>query len=139
MAALTESDLHNLSYGDRDSVGFFQMRVGIWNQGAYAGYPSNPQLQIKWFIDQALAAKAQNPALAQSPSSWGEWAASVEQPAAQYRFRYGLQLVPAQGLLRRRRRGAGVSNRRRTVRAPGGDALPRHPLSVGRRQSRHRL
>lgn len=99
MAALTESDLHNLSYGDRDSVGFFQTRVGIWNQGAYAGYPSNPQLQIKWFIDQALAAKAQNPALAQSPSSWGEWAASVEQPAAQYRFRYGLQLAPAQGLL----------------------------------------
>ncbi len=99
MAALTESGLHNLSYGDRDSVGFFQMRVGIWNQGAYAGYPSNPQLQIKWFIDQALAAKAQNPALAQSPTSWGEWAASVEQPAAQYRFRYGLQLSSAQGLL----------------------------------------
>ncbi len=37
MAALTESGLHNLPYGDRDSVGFFQMRLGIWNEGPYAG------------------------------------------------------------------------------------------------------
>jgi cell wall-associated NlpC family hydrolase len=99
MAALTESGLHNLSYGDRDSVGFFQMRLGIWNGGAYAGYPSNPQLQIKWFIDHALQARQQNPALGQSPSTWGEWIANVEQPAAEYRNRYQLQLGTAQELL----------------------------------------
>ena len=40
MAALVESGMRNLDHGDADSVGFFQMRVGIWNQGDYAGYPT---------------------------------------------------------------------------------------------------
>ena len=57
MASLVESGVKNLNYGDADSVGFFQMRVGIWNQGAYKGYPEHPELQAKWFIDQALAVK----------------------------------------------------------------------------------
>jgi hypothetical protein len=100
MAALTESGLRNLSYGDRDSVGFFQMRVGIWDQGAYAGYPSNPELQIQWFIDHAVAVKGQYPGLAGNPNSWGEWVADIEQPAAAYRYRYQLQLSTAQALLR---------------------------------------
>ncbi len=99
MAALTESGLRNVPYGDRDSVGFFQMRQGIWDQGPYAGYLHRPGLQMKWFIEHALAARAQAPALAQSPDSWGEWIANVEQPAAQYRFRYQLQLGAAQELL----------------------------------------
>ena len=34
MASLVESGLANLNHGDRDSVGFFQMRLGIWNRGA---------------------------------------------------------------------------------------------------------
>jgi hypothetical protein len=100
MAALTESGLHNLSYGDRDSVGFFQMRLGIWDQGAYAGYPSNPQLQIQWFIDHALAVKTQYPGLGSNPNAFGEWVADVEQPAAQFRYRYQLNLQTAQDLLR---------------------------------------
>jgi hypothetical protein len=99
MASLVESTLHNLNYGDRDSVGFFQMRLGIWDNGAYAGYLQNPDLQIKWFIEHALEARAQDPALAQTPSTWGEWVANVEQPAAQYRYRYQLQLGTAQQLL----------------------------------------
>ena len=37
MAGLVESGLRNLDHGDADSVGFFQMRVGIWNKGDYAG------------------------------------------------------------------------------------------------------
>ncbi|HEY5395017.1 MAG TPA: NlpC/P60 family protein, partial [Trebonia sp.] len=100
MAALTESGLRNLSYGDRDSVGFFQMRLGIWDEGAYAGYPDHPDLQIQWFIDHAVAARAQDPALAQSPTTWGEWVADVEQPAAEYRYRYQLQFSTAQEQLR---------------------------------------
>ncbi len=100
MAALTESGLRNLSYGDRDSVGFFQMRVGIWDEGAYAGYPSNPELQIQWFIDHAVAVKSQYPELANNPNSWGDWVADIEQPAEQYRYRYQLQLSTAQALLR---------------------------------------
>lgn len=100
MAALTESGLRNLPYGDRDSVGFFQMRQGIWNFGPYAGYPEHPARQLKWFIDHALAVRAQDPALAADPGRWGEWAADVEQPAAAYRFRYQLQLENARALLR---------------------------------------
>jgi hypothetical protein len=99
MAALTESNLHNLSYGDRDSVGFFQMRVGIWDRGAYAGYPHHPELQIQWFIDHALAARTADPALAESPGTWGEWIADIERPAVAYRGRYQLQLASAQELL----------------------------------------
>ena len=59
MASLVESGVKNINYGDADSVGFFQMRVGIWNQGDYRGFPENPELQAKWFIDQALAVKKQ--------------------------------------------------------------------------------
>jgi hypothetical protein len=118
MAALTESGLRNLSYGDRDSVGFFQMRVGIWDQGSYAGYPSNPELQIQWFIDHAVAVKSQYPGLADNPNSWGELVADVEQPAAQYRYRYQLQLSTAQALLR----GADL-----TSGAPAAPAAPAPP------------
>jgi len=42
MGALVESGLANLKWGDADSAGFFGMRVGIWNQGEYSGYPENP-------------------------------------------------------------------------------------------------
>jgi cell wall-associated NlpC family hydrolase len=99
MAALTESGLRNVPYGTSDSVGFFQMRLGIWNHGEYAGYLQNPELQLEWFIQHALAAREQDPALAASPSTWGEWIANVEQPAEQYRYRYQLQLDAAQQLL----------------------------------------
>ncbi|HEY7077789.1 MAG TPA: C40 family peptidase [Solirubrobacteraceae bacterium] len=104
MASLVESGMHNLSGGDRDSVGFFQMRVGIWNQGPYAGYPDNPQLQVKWFIDQALAVKHQRIAAGRGaeltdPQRYGEFIADIERPAEQFRGRYQLQLGEAQRLL----------------------------------------
>ena len=104
MAALVESGVKNLNYGDADSVGFFQMRVGIWNQGAYAGYPEKPELQAKWFIDQALALKRKRIAagyadFGKDPSKWGEWIADVERPAEQYRGRYQLRLGEARKLL----------------------------------------
>ena len=44
-----------------DSIGFFQMRTSIWNQGEYTGYGQQPDLQLKWFINQALAIKAAAP------------------------------------------------------------------------------
>ena len=31
------------NFGDADSLGFFQMRVSIWNQGEYAGYADDPR------------------------------------------------------------------------------------------------
>ena len=105
MAALVESGVKNLNFGDADSVGFFQMRLSIWNQGAYAGYPTNPDLQVKWFIDHALAHKRAQIAagdrdFGKDPGAWGEWIADVERPAEQYRDRYQLRLAEARNLLR---------------------------------------
>src|SRR6185437_6656220 len=102
MASLVESGVKNLNFGDADSVGFFQMRVGIWNQGAYAGFPEKPELQAKWFIDQALAVKRQRLVAGKSitdPNQFGEWIADVERPAAQFRGRYQTKLEEANGLL----------------------------------------
>jgi hypothetical protein len=104
MASLVESGVKNINYGDADSVGFFQMRVGVWNQGAYKGFPDHPELQAKWFIDQALAVKKQRIAagdanFGKDPSKWGEWIADIERPAEQYRGRYQLRLREARGLL----------------------------------------
>jgi hypothetical protein len=103
MAALVESDMRNLPHGDADSVGFFQMRLGIWNTGEYAGYPERPELQLDWFLDNAEAVKARRLAggLPVDDDHYGEWIADVERPAEQYRGRYQLQLDEARGLLKR--------------------------------------
>ena len=106
MASLVESGVKNLNYGDRDSVGFFQMRVGTWNEGPYAGFATKPELQAKWFIDQALAVKRQaiasgDAGFGKDPSKFGEWIADVERPAEQFRGRYQLRLDEARGLLNR--------------------------------------
>jgi hypothetical protein len=103
MAALVESGLTNLKSGDADSPGFFRIPAPIWNKGAYAGYPERPELQLKWFIDQALAID-QRRRLAgvdtKDDATWGEWIADIERPAAQYRGRYQLRLAEARSLLR---------------------------------------
>ena len=122
MASLVESGVKNLNYGDADSVGFFQMRVGIWNQGAYAGFPEKPELQAKWFLDQAEAVKKQRIARGQSvtdPKQFGDWIADIERPAAQYRGRYGMRLGEANALL-----------------AKAGDAAPAAGAGAGRRRTR---
>ena len=104
MAALTESGLRNLAYGDRDSVGYFQMRAGIWDHGPYAGYLARPELQLRWFIDRALGVRAARVAAGDAdfgadPARWGEWIADVERPAEVYRGRYAGQLDAARALL----------------------------------------
>ena len=76
MAALVASGLKNLPFGDADAVGYFQMRESIWNQGQYAGFPDNPELQIKWFIDQASAVRtariaADDADFGKNPTHWG--------------------------------------------------------------------
>jgi hypothetical protein len=110
MASLVESGLHNIGGGDRDSVGFFQMRVEIWNTGDYAGFPDHPQLQLKWFGDQAIAVRARRIGegdieYGRDPSRWGEWDADVILPPAQYRGRYQLRLGEARQLIGRKCRG----------------------------------
>ena len=126
MAGLVESGLKNLNFGDADSVGFFQMRVGIWNQGAYAGYPDKPELQVKWFLDQAEAVKRQRLVAGKpidDPNRFGEWIADVERPAEQYRGRYQTKLAEANGLLRPARRAqpaaAAAAGARRRAGGPG--------------------
>jgi len=104
MAALVESGLRDLDGGDADSVGFFQMRLGIWNQGEYAGYPDRPELQLEWFLDHAEAVGRQRAARGvalDDPRGYGEWIADVERPAEQFRGRYQLRLDEARELLER--------------------------------------
>jgi hypothetical protein len=104
MAALVESGLRNLPYGDRDSVGYFQMRLSVWNHGRYEGYLARPELQLRWFVDRALAVQAARVAAGDAgygadPATWGEWIGDIEQPAARYRGRYGQRFAEAQALL----------------------------------------
>jgi hypothetical protein len=104
MAALEASGLANLQSGDADAVGYFAMRTGVWNQGEYAGYPEKPELQVKWFLDQARAVRqsrlaAGSPDPAADPSRYGEWIADVERPAEHLRGRYQLRLEEARGLI----------------------------------------
>ncbi len=105
MAALVESGLKNDNYGDRDSLGFFQMRTSIWDHGKYAGFPKDPRLQLRWFIDEAQTLKATRlregvAGFGHDPNHYGDWIADIERPAAQYRGRYQLQLEAARQLLR---------------------------------------
>jgi cell wall-associated NlpC family hydrolase len=104
MASLVESGVRNLGHGDADSVGFFQMRVGIWDKGPYAGFARKPELQVKWFIDHALAVKRQaiasgNADFGKDPSRFGEWIADVEQPLGSLRGRYQPRLGEARRLI----------------------------------------
>jgi hypothetical protein len=104
MAALGESGLRNLPYGDRDSVGYFQMRTGIWDGGPYAGYLTRPELQLRWFVDRALGVRAArvaagDGAFGTDPAAWGAWIADVERPAERYRARYQERLDAARRLL----------------------------------------
>jgi hypothetical protein len=102
MAALVESNLSNLDYGDASSLGYFQMLETIWNKGEYAGYAKNPRLQLKWFLDTAENVKNQRVAAGKpidDPAHFGEWIADTERPAEQYRGRYQLRLNDARKLL----------------------------------------
>jgi hypothetical protein len=104
MAALVESGLKNLNSGGADQVGYFGMRVSIWNAGPYAGFPDNPVLQLTWFIDQALQARALRVGAGDAgfgldPNAWGEWIADVERPAEQFRGRYQPRLTEARELI----------------------------------------
>jgi hypothetical protein len=109
MASMVESGLKNLPGGDADSVGYFQMRVSVWNHGDYAGYPDKPEKQLDWFLDQAAAVKKQRAAAGQPMDSahYGDWIADVERPAAQYRGRYQPMLDDAQSLLHKAKGSSG--------------------------------
>jgi hypothetical protein len=80
------------------------MRVGIWDKGEYAGYREKPELQVKWFIDNALDVRRQRMAAGRSvtdPSQYGEWIADVERPLESLRGKYQTRLAEARSLLGR--------------------------------------
>ena len=103
MASLVESNLNNIP-SDGMTAGYFRISESIWNSGAYAGFANDPELQIKWFVDQALAAKTRRIAdgdlfFGIDPSQYGEWIADVERPAEMFRGRYQLRLEEARLLM----------------------------------------
>ena len=131
MGALVESGLQNLTFGDADARGYFQMREGIWNQGRYAGFPENPSLQLLWFTDyatQAGAARAAQGIDNADPATWGEWVADVQRPAAQYRGRYQLRLAEASQLI-----AAGCPPAAPAAPVPGAGPGSAPPLAVSDR------
>ena len=74
------------------------------NSGEYRGFPRNPALQVKWFLDTASSVRQRRvaetrPDPAADPSSFGEWIADVERPAAQNRSGYQPHLEEARGLV----------------------------------------
>jgi cell wall-associated NlpC family hydrolase len=123
MASLVTSGLSNLRGGDSDAVGFFQMRLSVWNTGPYAGFRKRPALQLKWFLDTAsqvrerrLVHGERDPAA--DPKRYGRWAADVIQPAQEYRGRFQFRLGEARTLL-------GRSGREPFRPAPGRSAAKR--------------
>src|SRR4051812_46497444 len=57
MGALVESSLTNLPQADRDTAGYFQTRVAVWNKPPYQDFPQHPELQLQWFVDLATQAR----------------------------------------------------------------------------------
>jgi hypothetical protein len=101
MAGLVESGLQNLR--GPTYMGFFGMHRSL-NSGEYRGFPRNPNLQVKWFLDTAAQVRQRLVAEgradpAKDPSSWGNWIADVERPARQFRSRYQLRLEEARTLI----------------------------------------
>src|SRR4051794_31672295 len=53
MAALAESGLRNLNRHGNPFAGFFSMHRSL-NTSPYRGFPKNPDLQLRWFLDTAV-------------------------------------------------------------------------------------
>lgn len=103
-AAMQESGLRNLNYGDRDSVGLFQQRPSTgWGTSAqlqdpayatrlFFGGPSNPNagrtrglLDIKGWQSMTIARAAQAVQISAYPDAYAKWEASAWSWLAQYR------------------------------------------------------
>jgi uncharacterized protein YraI len=74
-AAVTESGMRNLTYGDRDSVGVFQLRVGIWGWWRASSVVNS----ANWFLDRAIPRQNWY-------STAGALAQAVEVSAYPYRY-----------------------------------------------------
>ncbi|HEU0205407.1 MAG TPA: LysM peptidoglycan-binding domain-containing protein [Pseudolysinimonas sp.] len=103
-AAMQESGLRNLNYGDRDSVGLFQQRPSTgWGTAAqlldpayatrlFFGGPSNPNagrtrglLDIRGWQSMSIAQAAQAVQISAYPDAYAKWETSAWSWLAQYR------------------------------------------------------
>jgi hypothetical protein len=103
MAGLAESGLRNLNARGTRFAGFFGMHRSL-DEGSYRGFPRNPELQLRWFADTAVAVRQREIAegeedFGRDPSGYGLWIADVERPAPENRDGYQPYLDDAQALL----------------------------------------
>jgi hypothetical protein len=101
MAGIGESGLRNLSGGSY--AGFFGMHLSI-GEGEYEGFPDDPALQLRWFLDTAGAVRQRRlarglPDPAAEEAEFGTWIADVERPAPENRSRYQQYLGDARALI----------------------------------------
>ena len=102
MAGLAESGLSNLRGASYS--GFFGMSQAL-NAGDYRGFPKRPDLQLRWFLDTAVAVRQRRvaegrPDPAADPAAFGLWVADIERPAPENRSGYQKYLEQASGLAR---------------------------------------
>ena len=100
MAGLAESGLSNLRGASYS--GFFGMSQAL-NAGDYRGFPKRPDLQLRWFLDTAVAVRQRRvaegrPDPAADPAAFGLWVADIERPAPENRSGYQKYLEQASGL-----------------------------------------
>ena len=103
MAALAESGLRNLNKRGNPFAGFFSMHRSL-NKGPYRGFPKDPDLQLRWFLDTAVVVRQRelaegNEDYTGDPSAYGLWIADVERPAPENRDGYQPYLDDAERML----------------------------------------
>jgi len=109
---LVESNLHNLNYGDADSLGWRQERASLYKN------PTNLRASIRRFREEFL--QQYDPG-----ETAGEVAAQVQRPAEQFRGRYADRMGEAKQILRSVAGGPGQSNRAGLPsRSPGTYTIP---------------
>ena len=101
MAAIAESGVRNLK--GETYQGFFGMHESL-NADEYRGFPRNPDLQVKWFLDTAALVRQRRVAAgradpAKDPNAYGSWIADVERPAPENRYGYQPHLDEARALI----------------------------------------
>jgi len=132
MAAIAESGLQNLN--GESYQGFFGMHESL-DTGEYRGFPRNPDLQVRWFLDTAALVRQRRVAEgradpAQDPAAYGGWIADVERPAPENRSGYQPHLDEARALIAGRC-AAPSSDDTAPPRLETRIAPAQHPLATG--------
>ena len=93
--AIVESGVHNLDHGMDDSHGVFQQQ---WTVGAWGTLADtmNPPKATRMFLDALLPVARRYPGL-----SAGQWAAIVQQPREDLRYKYDAVQSQAEALIAR--------------------------------------